>query len=165
MKRLTHIFLAILFGLLPAEGLKASSEGVYLASWEGRALTDNGVAILGFDPVSYHQTRGPRQGKEYIRAVYRGATYHFSSHSNRTRFVANPEKYEPACGGWCALGVSRGECMTPNPHSYKMINGKTHLFYKTHRINAKEVWERKAHLVSEEKLLHEMSRQWIKLQR
>jgi len=45
-------------------------------------------------------------------------------------FKANPEKYEPAYGGWCAYAMGEnGEKVKIDPETYKIIEGKLFLFY------------------------------------
>jgi len=55
-----------------------------------------GIALKGFDPVSYFSTSGPVPGKADLVATYEGATYQFANSQNRNAFTANPAKYTPA---------------------------------------------------------------------
>lgn len=87
-----------------------------------------GLALQGYDPVSY-QHGGPKKGKSSLSLKHQGVTYHFSSSANRQRFQENPARYEPAYGGWCAWAMLDGEKVKINPSSYKVVGGKTHLFY------------------------------------
>ena len=59
------------------------------------------VAIEGYDPVSYFEGK-PLAGDPEIKLVYKNITYQFASTSNLAKFKLDPEKYEPAYGGWCA---------------------------------------------------------------
>src|SRR6266581_2233702 len=62
------------------------------------------IAIEGYDPVSYFDNK-PTEGESKWTFTYQGVTYQFSSAANLARFKANPEKYEPAYGGWCAFAM------------------------------------------------------------
>src|SRR5688572_27190053 len=63
-----------------------------------------GVMLEGYDAVSYFDG-APEEGKEHFRYVFKGTAYHFISQNNLNRFKSNPDKYEPAYGGWCAYAM------------------------------------------------------------
>ena len=50
--------------------------------------TEHGLAVKGYDPVSYFTTGKPTAGLAEFSTTYRGATYRFSSAENRDRFIA-----------------------------------------------------------------------------
>ena len=87
-----------------------------------------GVALGGYDPVSYFQT-GPREGSERIAGSYRGVRYHFASEDNRSSFLAQPQRYEPRYGGWCACAIVRGRKTGVDPLSFLVIEGELLLFH------------------------------------
>ena len=99
-----------------------------------------GVAIQGYDPVSYFDGL-PQEGDKKISATYRDATYYFSSEDNKSKFLDNPAMYEPQYGGWCAyaMGVN-GEKVKINPETYKIIDGKLYLFYNAFFNNTLDRW-------------------------
>jgi hypothetical protein len=91
-----------LLGLLMAVGLAAA-----LAIWvvPGRAhktVNTNwfGVAIKGYDTVSYFTEARAIKGKKEFEFTYRDARWRFASAANRDRFAANPERYAPQYGGF-----------------------------------------------------------------
>lgn len=87
----------------------------------GEVLVDElGVAIEGFDPVAYHLVDTAVQGLAEHTAQWNEATWWFSSDANRQLFIAEPEKYAPAYGGWCAYGVAEGYAAETDP-----VNGWT----------------------------------------
>lgn len=105
-------------------------------------LEDNHVAIQGYDPVSYFQS-GPKEGSKSISYTYKGVTYYFASEANKNLFVANPDKYEPAWGGWCGHAMAlRGEKVEIDPLTYKIVNGRNVLFYKSFWANALTNWNK-----------------------
>ena len=86
-----------------------------------------GVALKGYDPVTYFGSGGPQQGKEQFTAQHDGATYHFISTASRDAFLANPGKYAPAFGGFCAMGVALEKKLDVDPQAWKVVDGKLYL--------------------------------------
>jgi YHS domain-containing protein len=66
---------------------------------------DERVMLRGNDPVSYFTSPKPLRGDASIKSVYDGDVYRFSSEANKRLFDANPGRYAPAYGGFCASGV------------------------------------------------------------
>jgi YHS domain-containing protein len=100
------------------------------------------VALEGYDPVSYFDSK-PTKGKDEIKYSYRGVTYLFATHQNLNRFKENPEKYEPAYGGWCAYAMGEsGEKVKIDPETYKIVNGKLYLFYNFWGNNTLTDWNK-----------------------
>lgn len=94
-------------------------------------ITKAGVAIDGYDPVSYFTSEQPAKGSADHTATYQGATYHFSSRENRATFEANPSKYTPQYGGYCAYGVSIGKLFKVDPKVYTIHQGKLYLQFNS----------------------------------
>ena len=59
----------------------------------------------------------------------RGPTFLFSSEANRKKFAADPEKYAPQYGGFCALGTANGYKVKTEPDAFKVVDGKLYLNY------------------------------------
>jgi YHS domain-containing protein len=98
---------------------KNGAEGTLLV------LTDNkGVALEGYDPVTYFTDAKPRKGDAKQEAVYKGAKYHFVSAESRATFEQNPSMYEPAYGGYCGYAASINRVSPVNPLIYQMENGR-----------------------------------------
>src|SRR5215207_3617473 len=72
-----------------------------------RSPVNGRVAIHGYDPVAYFVEGGSRKGRSELAVERNGARWLFSSAANRARFEADPERYLPAYGGYCAYGVAR----------------------------------------------------------
>ena len=92
-------------------------------------LEKSGVAIQGYDPVAYFADRKPIKGNPAINSSYKGAKYHFSSAAHKKMFDANPSKYEPAFGGWCAWGVVKGSKVKIDPDVFQIAAGRLLLQY------------------------------------
>lgn len=102
----------------------------------------NGIAIGGYDPVSYFHGN-PEEGVENFQYSYKDITYFFSSGFNLNKFKAEPEKYEPAYGGWCAYAMGEtGEKVKVDPETFKIVNGRLYLFYNFWANNTLEDWNK-----------------------
>jgi len=86
-----------------------------------------GLAVHGYDVVAYHTEGKPVRGVAEFATVHKEATYRFASKSNLDTFKANPTKYEPAYGGYCAYGVSVGAKFDGDPNFWKVVDGKLYL--------------------------------------
>ena len=67
--------------------------------------TEHGLAVKGYDPVSYFTTGKPTPGLAQFSTTYKGATYRYASAENRNRFLAAPEQFLPQYGGYCAYAI------------------------------------------------------------
>ncbi len=90
-------------------------------------FTNSTPGIGGYDPVAYFQAGQAQRGSGYYVADYKGVSYAFTSEDNMETFEANPEKYVPAYGGWCAYGVAVGKKFVADPEVWKIVNGKLYL--------------------------------------
>lgn len=87
----------------------------------------SGLALKGFDPVSYFSAGAPTKGEAAITASHAGATYRFASTANRETFLASPDKYVPQFGGYCAMGVAYGGKYDIEPDAWRIVDGKLYL--------------------------------------
>jgi YHS domain-containing protein len=92
-------------------------------------LGTDGVAIKGYDPVAYFSEGAPRQGKPEFTAEHKGVKWHFASGENKALFEADPDKYTPAYGGFCAYGVAQGYLVKIEPDAWAIRDGKLYLNY------------------------------------
>lgn len=92
-------------------------------------LDKAGVAIQGYDPVAFFTDHKPVKGKPEFPARHNGAIYFFASKEHRDAFKADPAKYEPAFGGYCAYGVSRGKLVEIDVEAFQIVDGKLLLQY------------------------------------
>ena len=106
------------------------------------------IAIKGYDTVAYFTENKAIQGDEQFTSKWEDATWRFASASNRDLFDANPERYAPQFGGYCALGISAGEYADIDPTAFTIVDDKLYFNYnKEFRDN---VWKKgtKAYLVT-----------------
>lgn len=97
------------------------------AAQAGRSAVNvdaQGVILKGYDAVAYHTEARAVKGAAQFSAVHDGATFHFASAANRDRFVANPGKYEPMYGGYCAMGVAVGKKLDVDPAAFTVHEGR-----------------------------------------
>ncbi len=85
------------------------------------------VAIHGYDTVAYFTEGKPMQGKDEFEEVWEDARWQFSSATNRELFKANPERYAPQFGGYCAGGLAVGEYADGDPKLFTIVDGKLYL--------------------------------------
>ena len=98
-----------------------------------------GIAIKGYDPVAYFEEGEPVKGREEFQHEWQGATWLFSSASNRDLFVADPERYAPQYGGYCAYAVSQGSTADIDPEAWTIVEGKLYLNFSK---QVRELWSR-----------------------
>jgi hypothetical protein len=86
-----------------------------------------GIALHGFDPVAYFTQNKAVLGKPQLTAMYHRVTYEFASKEDQTTFQANPEKYVPQFGGFCAFATSVGVKADADPHEFAVNDGKLYV--------------------------------------
>ena len=101
--------------------------GALAASPIAAVNTEHGLAIKGYDPVSYFTTGKPTLGLAQFSTAYKGVTYRFASAENRDRFVASPEKFVPQYGGYCAYAISLNRIADIDPDEWSIVNNKLYL--------------------------------------
>lgn len=87
----------------------------------------NDIAIKGYDTVSYFTQSTPVKGSHEFTATHKNAIYYFSSAENRDTFRANPAKYAPQYGGYCAMGVALEKKFETDPNAWRIVDGKLYL--------------------------------------
>jgi YHS domain-containing protein len=87
-------------------------------------LNDKGVILDGYDPVAFYTDNKPVQGDEKYQYAYQDAIYYFASQQHKDLFIANPEKYKPQFGGWCAYAVSLGRIAPIIINTFSIVDGR-----------------------------------------
>ncbi|HEV7670933.1 MAG TPA: YHS domain-containing (seleno)protein [Thermoanaerobaculia bacterium] len=98
-----------------------------------------GLALDGWDTVSYFDGK-PVPGKAEFAKEWGGATWRFASAAHRDAFAANPAKYAPQYGGYCAYGLAKGKLVEADPTVWKVVGGKLYVNYDR---DVQESWEKK----------------------
>jgi YHS domain-containing protein len=89
--------------------------------------TSEGIAIKGYDPVAYFTVQRPVKGSEEYEYSWKGAVWLFASAEDRDLFRADPEKYAPKYGGYCAYAVSQGKLADIDPASWTVFQRRLYL--------------------------------------
>lgn len=89
----------------------------------------SGLALKGYDPVSYFTDGRAVKGSPEFTFTYNGATYRFASAANRDRFSKQPDAYAAQFGGYCAWAVSRNYTADTDPEAFDIVDGKLYLNY------------------------------------
>lgn len=92
-------------------------------------LDKTSLALQGYDPVAFFTDGKPVRGEAKFPLRHNGAIYYFASKEHRDAFKADPGKYEPAFGGYCAYGVSRGKLVEIDVDAFQIVEGKLLLQY------------------------------------
>jgi YHS domain-containing protein len=104
------------------------STQVWLEQSQQRLNVDsNGVILKGYDVVAYFSQHKAIQGSPKYKTSHGGATYYFSSAANLAAFKANPSKYAPEFGGYCANSVRSKKLVDSDPTAFFVTNGKLYV--------------------------------------
>ncbi len=122
-------------------------------------VSGSGIAIGGYDVVSYFTTGNPVKGQNKFKTKFGSGTYLFSTADNKKMFDENPSIYLPQFDGYCALAVSYGKKISIDPETFKIVNDKLYLFYHSksiiREVNSLETWNK-----NEPKLLKKADQLW-----
>jgi len=140
-------------------GSMMKKEKMSRAFTNGYNVPSTGVAIEGYCPVCYIAANKAAKGNPKFAADHNGITYWFVSDDVRKMFVAAPEKYIPAYGGWCAFGVATGQRFPVDPTNFKVVDGKIMLFLKNQKVDGVDIWKK-----NEAENLKKANANWKKLQ-
>ncbi|MFA8449178.1 MAG: YHS domain-containing (seleno)protein [Bacteroidales bacterium] len=128
--------------------LLSFSFGLHAQNLTEKQRVDNfniksGLAIKGYDPVAYFTDNKAEKGSKKYSYKYKGITYYFVSDEHLQMFKEDPEMYEPVYGGWCAYAMGKsGKKVSVNPETFKVLDGKLHLFYNAWGHNTLPLWEK-----------------------
>jgi YHS domain-containing protein len=87
------------------------------------------LAVRGYDVVAYFDDAKAVEGSAEHAAMWNGATWRFASPESKAKFLAEPAKYAPRFGGYCAWAVSRNYTADADPTAWKIVDGKLYLNY------------------------------------
>ncbi|MBI3134754.1 MAG: YHS domain-containing protein [Bacteroidetes bacterium] len=99
------------------------------------------VFANGYDLVEFHANQVVK-GCDAHATKFEETLFYFKDESNKNKFEANPVRYLPQYGGFCAIGVSDGKFLNPNPVSYILEGNKLYFFSRMlfGLIDAKRQW-------------------------
>jgi len=135
MKNLNNNFIkAVIFLIMATLSVSANGQEKYSCGTEGNAFN-------GYDLVSYFQS-APKKGVEKYSVDHDNLHLLFSSQENLETFKANPWKYVPAYGGWCATAVANGTLVRPDYSMYQIQNDNLIFFEVKAFFNGQAHWNR-----------------------
>jgi hypothetical protein len=114
----------------------------------------SGVALSGFDPVSYFLVEGPKPGQTDQEIIWNGVAWRFASAANRNAFQRDSEIYTPRLGGYDATAMARGLIVRANPALYIIRDSRLFLFRSDHT---------RARFLADERLAAEAEERWPRL--
>ena len=130
--------------------VRVTLAGFILALWALGAVAPAGAvepvntnrgrsAIDGYDPVAYFTKGGPLRGSPKITAEWNGATWRFVNAEHRDRFAAEPARFAPKFGGYCAWAMSQGYVALIDPKAWRIVEERLYLNYS---VSILKRWER-----------------------
>jgi YHS domain-containing protein len=132
MIRTAFIALALLgAGMAAAPAAMAAKPPVYTGVFDD-------LAVGGYDAVAYFKDGKPLQGSKSFEHKHNGATWRFATAENLAAFKADPAKYAPQYGGYCAWAAAQGYTAKGDPKAWKIVSGKLYLNYD---LNIQKKWE------------------------
>lgn len=120
---LKNILVAITIFFVGAVTNAANAEDPIYTSWSSDR------AVGGYDTVEYFISGKATKGKKAFKLDYMGAEWRFASMGNLEAFKADPDKYRPQYGGYCAWAMARGYAASGDPKEWKIVDGKLYLNY------------------------------------
>ena len=102
--------------------------------------TEKGFVAEGYDVVSYFDNKAKEGNNKYVSS-YDSVKYKFSSQENLNLFKANPTKYVPQFGGYCAYALAvKNKKVAIDPETFEIRDGKLYLFYNSWGSSALKLW-------------------------
>jgi len=100
------------------------------APWRSFAGGDVRLAIKGYDPVAYFTEGKPTPGLTAFEYEWDEHTWRFANAAHRDLFKADPARYAPQFGNFCAMALSKGEIVVADPNNWLISDGKLYVFGK-----------------------------------
>ncbi len=116
----------------------------------------SGLAIGGYDVVTYHLGREPEPGLAAFETNWRGFVWRFASEANRQAFLADPESYIPLYEGLDPLGVAQERFVETDPYIFAIHRGRLALF---------RTEESRRRFLADGRLAREAAERWPELAR
>lgn len=102
-------------------------------------FSDANGALRGYDAVAYFTEEAAVKGSPEFQTEYEGAVFSFASAENLARFEADPERFLPQYGGYCAYGMSRNYVVSSDPEAFTLVDGKLYLNYS---LKVRNTWSK-----------------------
>jgi len=122
-----------------------------------RGITSAGspLGVHGVDTVALSMLGAVAEGTAAHTVVEDGVAYYFASEKSAELFKANPAKYAPQYGGFCAYAVAFGKKFDGDPQFADIVDGKLFLFVSG------AVFEK--YLADKENILRNAEKNWPRI--
>jgi len=123
---------AVLLVSLSIVGIAHAAEPINTFGTGGGYFSDpprTGIAIRGYDTVAYFTDSKAVPGKDEFTTEWMGAKWKFASQEHLDKFKAEPAKYAPQYGGYCAYGIAKDNVVKVEPDQFTVVDGKLYLNY------------------------------------
>jgi hypothetical protein len=114
----------------------------------------SGLALSGFDPVTYFLGQGPQPGRPEHEIMWGGVAWRFATAANRAAFAADPEAYAPRLGGYDATAAAGGLIVGANPLLFTVTSEGLYLFRSDHA---------RARFMADQSIAHKAEERWSDL--
>jgi len=102
--------------------------GSTVATARQSVARDMPLAIKGYDPVAYFTDGMPKRGLPDFEYQWDEHRYRFASAEHRDLFKADPVRYAPQFGNYCAMALALGKVVTANPEHWLVSDNKLYVF-------------------------------------
>jgi YHS domain-containing protein len=130
---------------------------LYSFAQKSEVFSNESGAIKGYDPVAFFTESKAVKGAKEFTHEWNGATWHFATKKNKDLFVANPEKYAPQYGGYCAYGTADGHKAPTETDTWTIVDSKLYFNYNQ---NVKVAWNK-----DQANLIKKADEQWPKIKK
>jgi len=117
------LFIALGTGIFAPQGINAATDSQLTVNPE------TGIAISGFDPVSYFTDGKALFGRPEFELNKDGAVWRFSNEGNRGAFEQHPEVYAPRFGGYDPVAIGRDRSVRGHPLFWVVVGQRLYFFY------------------------------------
>lgn len=114
-----------------------------------------GKAIKGYDPVAFFKNAEPIKGKDSISYTWKDAKWLFVNRENMESFKADPERFAPQYGGYCAYGTADGHKAPTQTETWTIIDKKLYFNYSN---KVKELWN-----TDQKRFIEKADKNWIEI--
>lgn len=125
---------------LVAQQVQAESPPADLHALDVSVCAPDGVALGGYDLVTYFTQSAPQVGLPEVSVEHGGLLYRFINQENRASFLKAPQQYLPSYRGWCSTNLSMGRLACPDYTNYKIEHGRLLFFERVGFTNGLDVW-------------------------
>jgi len=148
MKHLNQTIKAFLLLFLLGSASVQATEQIHTGYFSNKAVS-------GYDVIAYFDQGKPVEGSSKYTFKYKGADWYFSTQANLDKFKADPVKFAPQYGGYCAWAMSNNKAAPGNPPFWTIYNNKLYLNYDQ---NVLDTWR-----VDKDAFIKKADAHWAKM--